>query len=247
MSEPQPDPFRISRRIGRFLLDRRLLLFLGLLAIALSARAWLAEHPEHDPWAPLNLNDPVGFATANKLAALRGDTFSCRDVLRRSDVALTVLDEAGEGACRRPDRTRLDAYPLTPQSPPTTCDVALALELWQRHTLNPVAQDIFNAKITEIQHLGAYSCRRLYGREEGAWSEHATGNAIDIAGFTLSDGTSISVLRDWDDKGDRGAFLRQVWDGACEVFSTTLSPYYNAAHADHFHLDKASRWSGVCR
>ena len=47
-----------------------------------------------------------------------------------------------------------------------------------------------------------------------------------------------------------GAFLREVRDGACRLFPTTLSPDYNAAHADHLHLDMAERgkmgW-GVCR
>ncbi|MBU2033606.1 MAG: extensin family protein, partial [Alphaproteobacteria bacterium] len=88
---------------------------------------------------------------------------------------------------------------------------------------------------------------RLYGRGEGAWSEHATGNAVDIAGFVLADGTRISVLADWDDEGDKGAFLRRVRDGACDSFATVLSPDYNAAHADHFHLDMSPRWSGLCR
>ena len=237
----------ISRKVGRFVGDRRAILFLIIAGVFLAARSWLADHPEHDPTAPLNLNDPVGWATANKLAALRGNTAECRATLTRSDVALSSLPAAGEGECARPDRTRLDAYPLSPSVPATTCDVGLAMELWRRHSLEPAAQDLFGAEIAQVQHLGAYSCRRLYGRSEGGWSEHATGNAIDIAGFVLSDGTEISVLRDWDEDGPRGAFLRQVRDGACEVFSTTLSPDYNGAHADHFHLDKASRWSGVCR
>ena len=32
-----------------------------------------------------------------------------------------------------------------------------------------------------------------------------------------------------------------VRDGACRLFSTVLSPGYNAAHADHLHLDQAER------
>ena len=58
------------------------------------------------------------------------------------------------------------------------------------------------------------------------------------------------MLHDWDDEGARGAFLKQVRDGACALFATTLSPDYNPAHADHFHLDQAARgqWGGrLCR
>ena len=239
--------WRISKRVGRFTGDRRVLALLLLAALLVGGRAWLADHPEHDPWAPLDLDDPPGWATETKLLALRDDVPACRAVLERSDVEFTALDPQGEGACARPDRTRLDAYPLTPDRPPTTCPVAIALQLWQRDALAPLAEELFGSELDRIEHLGAYSCRRLYGRSEGAWSEHATGNAIDIASFVLTDGTSISVLRDWTDEGTKGEFLRRARDGACDGFSTVLSPDYNTAHADHFHLDMSGRWSGLCR
>ncbi|MGB3738299.1 MAG: extensin family protein, partial [Pontixanthobacter sp.] len=99
----------------------------------------------------------------------------------------------------------------------------------------------------EIVHYGAYSCRRLYGRTEGRWSEHATGNAIDIAGFVLDDGTRVMVLDDWSGSSDRALFLKDVRDDACDVFGTVLSPDFNAAHRDHFHFDQAGQDWGVCR
>jgi hypothetical protein len=55
--------------------------------------------------------------------------------------------------------------------------------------------------------------------------------------IVLADGTVISVQKDWGDAGPRGRFLHAVRDGACRVFLTTLSPDYNDAHHDHFHLD----------
>ena len=238
----------ISRRIGKFSWDRRALLLLVLLAVAVAGRAWLAEHPEHDPWAPLDLRHPTGWATAGKLRALKGDAEACRAVLTRSEIRFTALPPAGENACARPDRTVLDAYPLSPKPPPTTCTVAIALELWQRDALEQEAQAIFGKKIVRIEHLGAFSCRRLYGRDEGRWSEHATGNAIDIAAFVLEDGTRIGVLADWNgDDPDKALFLRRVRDGACRQFSTVLSPDYNEPHRDHLHLDMSGGWGGVCR
>lgn len=237
----------ISGRIGGFTFDRRVLLALLGIAIALAGRMWLNEHPEHNPWAPLDLRDPPGWATASKLRALEGDTPACRAVLTRSQVAFTALPPAGEGECARPDRTRLDRYPLAPDRPPTTCPVSIAMTLWQRDVLAPAARQLLGSELARIEHLGAYSCRRLYGRDTGAWSEHATGNAIDIAAFVLTDGTRVSVLRDWQAGGDKAAFLRLVRDGACRSFSTVLSPDYNAAHADHFHLDMRAGWGGVCR
>jgi hypothetical protein len=220
---------------------------LVLLMLGIAGWQWLRQHPEHNPWAPLNLNDPPGWATRAKLARLKGDAIECRAVLGRSDVAFTALEPTGEGPCARPDRTRLGDYPLAPNTPPVTCPVAAALEIWRRDSVAPAARSIMGSEIKRIEHLGAFSCRRMYGGSDGPWSEHATANAIDIAGFVLDDGTRISVLKDWEGDGPKARFLRAVRDGACGSFATVLSPDYNAAHANHFHLDQDDRWAGVCR
>ncbi|MGI8943710.1 MAG: extensin family protein [Qipengyuania sp.] len=239
--------WRISKRIGKFTGDRRAILLLLLLAMALGGRVWLAGHPQHNPWAPLDLNDPLGWATEAKLLALRDDVPKCRAVLQRSEISFSALAPAGEGACGRPDRTRLDAYPLSPDRPPTTCPMAIALELSRRNFIEPAARQLFDSRLERIEHLGAYSCRRLYGRSSGRWSEHATGNALDITAFVLEDGTRISVLRDWNDGTDKQEFLRRVREGACRSFATVLSPDYNEAHRDHLHFDMSPRRSGLCR
>lgn len=234
--------------IGRFRLDRLLLGIILLGAIFIGVRAWLAENPQHNPWAPLDLNDPPGWATQRKLAALRADPSECRAVLQRSMVVFTQLDPAGEGKCRREDRVILDDAPLAPDAPPTTCTVGVALELWLRNGVRPAAEEMLGSRLAAIEHLGAYSCRRLYGREAGRWSEHATGNAIDIAAFVLEDGRRVSLIDGWTDEDVEAQFLRHVRDEACKTFGTVLSPDYNAAHADHLHLDQAARgFGGVCR
>jgi hypothetical protein len=131
-----------------------------------------------------------------------------------------------------------------------SCPVAAGLALWEWHVVQPAALRHFGSRVASIDHFGSYSCRRLYGRSEGGWSEHATANAVDIAGFRLENGTRITVIGDWRGEGAKAAFLREVRDGACRLFATVLSPDYNAAHRDHFHLDQAARgatgWRG-CR
>jgi len=217
-------------------------------ALLLAARGWLVDHPEHDPWAPLDLNDPPGWATQRKLAVLRSDPAECRAVLERSGVAFTALPAVGEGACRREDRTVLSAAPLAPKAPAATCAVGAALMLWLRQGVQPGAEELLGSRVARVEHFGTFSCRRLYGRDEGGWSEHATGNAIDIAAFVLEDGRRIAVLRDWPGDSEEAAFLRLARDEACKVFGTVLSPDYNAAHADHLHLDQAARgFGGFCR
>lgn len=240
-------PWRISRKIGQFRLDRALVLLAVLAGVMVAAFAWLKAHPEHDPTAPLNLRDPIGMATQGKLAALKQDVAECRAVLARSSVAYAALEPQGDGECRRDDRTQLGEYPLAPNTPPVTCTLAVALELWRANSVAPAAREILGSELTRIEHLGAFSCRRIYGGADGAWSEHATANAIDIAAFVLEDGRRISLIGDWQGDDAEARFLRRVRDDACGVFATVLSPDYNAAHADHFHLDQAQRWSGVCR
>jgi hypothetical protein len=240
--------WNISRQIGRMRGDRRALWLLVLASAAMWGWNWLQTHPGDNPWAPLDLRDEPGWATGRKIAALRDDPQKCRAVLERSEVAFTSLAPLGEGACRREDRTRLDAYPLHPQVPATSCAVAAALQVWFDQSVQPAARASYGQGVVQIAHLGSYSCRRLYGRSEGPWSEHAAANAIDISGFVLTDGTRISLAADWDGKETDEAFLTQVRDGACEVFGTVLSPDYNAAHRDHLHLDQAARgFGGVCR
>jgi hypothetical protein len=239
---------KLSRRVGRFRLDLVFFWLLIVLAIFVAARAWLAEHPEHNPWAPLNLDDPPGWTTHYKLAALRKDPAKCHAVLERSGVPFEALPAVGKRECRREDRMILSRAPLAPAVPQTTCAVAAGFELWLRQGVQPAAEKLFGERVARIEHFGAYSCRRVYGREAGNWSEHSTGNALDIAAFVLADGERISVRTNWEGEGRKARFLHHVRDEACKVFGTVLSPDYNAAHADHLHLDQAARRFGAfCR
>lgn len=214
---------------------------------------WLQAHPQHNPWAPLSLDDPPGWATARKLVRLRDDTQECRAFLTRSGVDFADLPPAGEGECRREDRTVLASRSLglvlRPDAPQATCAVGAGLALWLRQGVQPAASELLGSRVVALGHYGTNSCRRIGGGQTGNWSEHATGNAIDIASFVLEDGRRISVLNDWDGEDSKAEFLRAVRDAACGAFGTVLSPDYNAAHADHFHLDQANRrrgWS-FCR
>jgi hypothetical protein len=215
--------------------------------LALVAYGWVRQHPEDTPWAPLDLAQPIGLFTGSKLAALGDDFPRCRALLDRAGVAHTVLAERREGAqCGYADGLRFAAgdpriTPFSPANLGIACPVAAALALWQWEVVQPAAERHFRMRVSRIEHLGSYNCRRLYGRSKGDFSQHATADAVDIAGFRLADGTRISLVKDWQDGGAKAAFLRDVRDGACGVFATVLSPDYNAAHRDHLHLDQANR------
>ena len=236
------------------------LLLLGLLIVA-AVFGWreyqrvVREEPERFPWTPLSLSEPIGDFTGRKLAALGEAPERCEALLGAIDSGdrIVAARRASDAACgydlgvelRPADSAALS---FSPAGLVTACPVAAALLLWERDVVQPAARRLLGEPVKRIDHFGSYSCRRLYGRGEGAYSEHATANALDISGFRLASGRRISVLRDWPDAGTDAAFLHAVRDGACDVFSTVLSPDYNRAHADHLHFDQALRgamgWRG---
>lgn len=232
-------------RLGR--IAAAWVLVAAILALAyLYARNYVRSHPQDVPWTKLRLDDPIGIFTLRKLAALADDPAACRALLAEAgsgDLPAPPRQAAGE--CGYDNGMRLAGAEgeasLAPAGVVTSCPVAAAMLVLERQVVQPAAVRNFGGPVALIRHSGSYSCRRLYGRAEGEFSEHATANAIDIRGFRLADGTAISLLADWRSDGAKGRFLRDVRGGACRLFSTVLSPDYNEAHADHFHFDQARR------
>lgn len=218
-----------------------------LLALVFLAWATLRGRPQDLPWTPLDLAAPVGMFTGRKITALTEDFPACRAALARAGVAYTALPpRSGEGQCGYADGVRFAAggarrIAFTPAGLGVACPVAAGLAVWEWEVVQPAAERILGSRVEAVEHFGSYSCRRIYGRDAGNWSEHSTADAVDIAGFRLADGRRITVARDWQGDDPPARFLRAVRDGACDLFATTLSPDYNAAHADHLHLDQASR------
>jgi hypothetical protein len=219
-----------------------IVLGLGLVGYV-AARDHLRRHPQDVPWTELSLADPQGLFTLRKLVALEDDPQRCRALLAQARVEdRPAPPRRSSPECGYADGMRLDReLGFAPAGLVTACPVAAALFLLDRDVLQPAAMRHFGRTVRRVEHAGSYSCRRVYARSDGPFSEHATADAVDIVGFQLADGERISVLRDWADQGPRGRFLRDVRDGACDLFATTLSPDYNAAHRDHLHLDMAGR------
>ncbi len=127
------------------------------------------------------------------------------------------------------------------------CPMTVALQDWLRRVVQPEAVGIFGQPVVQLRQMGTYNCRRIRGHSE--MSEHAFANAIDIGGFVLADGRTISVRQDWRSPDPaKGAFLRAVGEGSCAIFSTVIGPDGDANHRDHFHLDLARHRGGrrVC-
>ncbi|MDB5703677.1 MAG: Extensin-like protein [Sphingomonas bacterium] len=215
-----------------------------LLAGALLLFAMLRGRPRDLPWTPLDLSEPIGAFTGRKLAGLTRDFPKCRALLDRAGVHYIVLPPVHAGVCGYADGVRFAPggsrrIPYSPADLGTSCPVAAGLSVWEWNVVQPAARRLLGSPVVAIDHYGSYNCRPIAG--SSIWSEHATADAIDIAGFRLADGKRITVAADWKGNGPEATFLHQVRNGACKLFATTLSPDYNAAHRDHLHLDQAAR------
>ena len=96
--------------------------------------------------------------------------------------------------------------------------------------------------IAEIHHIGTYNCRVIAGTT--TISQHGYGRAIDIGGVKMKTGEVYTVLDHWE-KGvaaPKTAAGKVLYDLAHalhdqRVFNIILTPEFNAAHANHLHVD----------
>ncbi len=127
-------------------------------------------------------------------------------------------------------------------TPLVTCGMALAMGRFEA-ILQTEAERTLGSRVTRIDQLGTYNCRAI-ARFPGVVSEHSYANAIDYARLVLANGKSVTVLHDFEKtEGEphapAGRFLRSVSVRGFDeqVFSNVLTPFWDAGHANHFHLD----------
>lgn len=129
-------------------------------------------------------------------------------------------------------------------------DCELALSLFR------MAEVLATYGVVEVADIGLYNYRCIDqtadppGCPGSRLSEHAHATAIDIAGLTFGSASYASVSSDWvidENEATCGAETESAMDallhrivcelGANGIFSTYLTPNYNAAHRSHWHLD----------
>jgi len=174
-----------------------------------------------------------------RLEAFKVDTGACRAAIAGAGFATERIPDVAAGQCGYQDAVELTQSTYSYSSPvATSCAIAAGLALWERDVVAPAAERHLGQAVMRIELAGAsYQCRPIAGRRDRRLSEHARANAVDIGGFTLADGSVLSVQQGWRGTTRQRAFLRAVRDGGCDHFTTVLSPDYNSAHRDHFHFD----------
>lgn len=110
------------------------------------------------------------------------------------------------------------------------------------NALVSTADDLKPLDVIAIQHMGTYNCRVIAGTDK--LSEHASGDAIDFGGFELAGGAVYTVVDDWihDDDTPSTAGGKFLYEAAHRwydqhIWNIILTPEYNSAHDNHFHVD----------
>jgi hypothetical protein len=227
--------------IGRIVIWLALLAILATCMIGYGVYARRIAVPErYDPFAPYDLHAADGpFTTFKRWRTLR-DPHLCAASLESSGLTYRPMaDSTGAGGCELRDVVRITQAGDVRFNAPflATCPLALGIAEFEHRYLQRAALDVFDERVTRIEHVGSYACRNVNHQRDTALSQHASANAIDLTGFVLADGKRITLAQ-WDDANTPGAsFLRRVHDAACRSFDTTLGPDYNALHKTHFHVD----------
>ena len=238
--------------------ERLIRLLFGLLTLAIvlllviAGRPWETIPTVWNPWAPLAIDHPLNPVTRWKLARHNDDRDLCLQALASAPSGylnyLPLEDHIPVAGCPLENVVRVRHSGVTFNAGfVATCSLLVRWTMFERQALQPLAAYHFDAAVDAVEHYGSFSCRNIYGRENARLSEHASASALDLAAFTLDDGTTIKVLDHWtnDSAPHKQAFLRDVHRAACNYFGTVLGPEYNQAHSNHFHLD--TRRFGICR
>ena len=196
----------------------------------------------YSPLAPVALNEPDSWFLDWRLSALKNDPNLCRTVLQPPIVhSEPVPDQQVKSGCGWTNAVRVTSAGAARLAlNPVTCETAAALAMWVEHAVQAEAVASFGQRVQAMHALGTYACRNIIGNRlsRAFRSQHARANAVDIASFTLQDGTVISVLKNWNGDGPAAKFLHNVHLRSCRYFRVALSPNFNTAHQDHLHLDR---------
>jgi hypothetical protein len=172
------------------------------------------------------------------------DETACRARLRELGVAFEERPAQSDPAgCALPYPlavTKLSATISLEPEALMNCAMAEAAARFATDIVSPAAKAEYGEELKSIGHASAYVCRPRNGGSK--LSEHAFGNALDIARFTLSKGTAVDVKPAPDPKAAK--FLGAIRKAACGPFKTVLGPGSDADHALHFHFDLAPRRNG---
>jgi hypothetical protein len=202
------------------------------LACSLAERSGRLQADEAPPKSSAGVSDE---------SAMSPET--CRERLDAQHATFSFAPPVADGDCAIPLPVRLRSLTtggdeITFSAEPILdCRLAERLADWIGNVVEPLARHHLASGLAAIETGPGYACRKRNNLATGKLSEHAKGNALDIAAFALRDGRRIAVLPADPSTPAGAAFLAAVRTTACGYFLTVLGPGSDAAHAEHLHLD----------
>lgn len=214
---------------------------LGLLGLASVLLSACGAIPSSDGRQSARPSASAGLGAFNPTPSTR----QCFSDLGKANVSFSPLPNRNfSGGCTQIDSIKLlDVGADVTNLGPVKCELAARFAAWTEFAVKRAARKYLGSELARIETMGSYSCRNIAG--SGKLSQHAHANAIDVSGFVMADGRRITVENHWKSGRKEKQFLAAIHDSACKRFGTVLSPNYNAAHRDHFHLDMSG--NGYCR
>ncbi|PWJ80520.1 hypothetical protein C7441_11260 [Pseudaminobacter salicylatoxidans] len=183
-------------------------------------------------------------STASRSAIMPAGEVACRKRLDGLGVEFEEREpESDPSGCALPYPIAVKSFGKTVGITPDAlmdCAMAEAAARFATGIVSPAAKTTYGAELKSVSQASAYVCRPRNGSTK--LSEHAFGNALDIARFILADGTAIDIGPTPDPKAAK--FLADIRESACGPFKTVLGPGSDADHERHFHLDLAPRRNG---
>ena len=191
----------------------------------------------------LEAETPSGYRAMPRQDAL------CRAYLRQNGVKFVDAEPVGNGrSCRIAHPVKIyEIAPGVAMKPAAllNCGAAARISQWVRKEVEPAARWKMWTGLKSVLNASSYRCSRIAGSH--TISEHASGNALDVAGFEFTDGDTFDVERKGFFSFRSKAFQKAVRHSACRYFGTVLGPGYNFDHRSHLHLDARNRRSVVCK
>jgi hypothetical protein len=191
----------------------------------------------------LALADAASAGGSLSAAADASRLAQCLSDLKAANVQFTTLGNVSKEGCAVEGAVELDAISSPfgivsiPGKPTMACVFARQFTTWVRDVAAPLTLAYMNSKLAAIETGAGFICRTRYDKPGEKMSEHAKGNAIDIAAFRLEDGRRLLVKDASASTQMDGVLMRTYRATGCGYFTTILGPGSNEAHKEHLHFD----------
>jgi lipoprotein-anchoring transpeptidase ErfK/SrfK len=203
------------------------------------AEASAAEAAHNEPAA--NAKDAKALVSVSAMTA--SDYDQCVADLTSKGIAFEQAGDVRQEGCQLSGAIKLTTIPTrfgdvgVAGKPTMLCSFGRQFSGWVRDVGAPLTVAYTGQKLMQIEAGSAFACRARYDKPGAIPSEHAKGDAIDIASFVLADNRRISVKQQDSDTPLARDLVRALRTTACAYFTTVLGPGSDSAHEEHLHFD----------